>query len=418
VVSGNKVAIVGVGLLLAACSSSGKPGPGAGAGGGGAAAGVAGSGGVGGAGVAGGGGDGRVGGSGGADAGLTDAATGGAGGAATMAAEVCRAVLDALCDRVATCSGIASPAPANRAPPCDDLAAACPDYFFNASSTRTVASIAGCLADVQKLSCTDLDLSVRPPCWSAGTLPGGAPCARASNCQSSVCSGLNSTCGSCRGNAIALGDPCVGSSLCPGGSFCHPTTKVCTPVTTIVHAGVGATCDATAVPAIGCAGDLRCVSPDGGSAGTCEAPPQATVADFGQPCGAYHVCGPGLTCLTTFNGTGDAGATTSMCVWIEPCGNSGCDPTTFCKTGDGGVSCVPKAGAGVPCRGDGGRRLAVCQDDFYCSAMTGVCTAYAKEGESCAPNGFCASSLLCLGGRCLPLSTATCSSTITDGGSG
>ena len=100
---GGSFVVAVVGMLLLACSSSGKPASGSsdGSGGAGHSGGAGGTGGSGGA-----GGQGR------ADAGLTDAASGGAGpasggvgGAATTADQVCRSVLGALCDRAAICSG-------------------------------------------------------------------------------------------------------------------------------------------------------------------------------------------------------------------------------------------------------------------------------------------------------------------------
>src|SRR5512133_606446 len=87
--------------------------------------------------------------------------SGGAGGA--MAAdEACRAALGAICDRFRTCAGRAADDPTILSRPCDDIAAACPDFFFNEASTRTVAGIAGSVAELAALSCTDLDLGLRP----------------------------------------------------------------------------------------------------------------------------------------------------------------------------------------------------------------------------------------------------------------
>ncbi len=398
------------GMLLLACSSNGKPGNGSSGGSGGVghsggAAGPAGSGGAGGRGRA--------------DAGLTDAgsggagaAAGGAGGAATAADEVCRSVLGALCDRTAICSGDTSGDPANRASPCDDVGAACPDYFFNPSSTRTVAAVSDCLAEVMALSCTDLGLALRPSCWAPGVRPTGASCARASNCQSGVCSGYNSRCGSCTGQMVGTGDSCAGNVLCPAGDFCHPVTKLCTAGSTIVHEGLGQSCDPTAVPPIGCTGDLRCLAPDGGSAGTCGPPPATIVVGNGETCDAVHICGPGLVCFTIIGGP----VMPSTCIPTNSCGTQMCDDTSFCATGDGGQHCAPTSPAGTPCRGDAGRSLTSCRTGLYC-ANTNVCTAPGTEGAACDDNTICAEYFLCIGGRCQLLSTETCSAT-PDGSAG
>jgi hypothetical protein len=407
-----------IGLLLAACSSSGKPGSGS----------SGGSGGVGHSGGA--GGSGGIGGRGRADAGLTDAASGGAGGtssldgtsggaggASTAADDVCRSVLGALCDRAAICSGDTSGDPANRGPFCNDVAAICPDYFFNPSSTRTVAAVSGCLTDVMALSCTDLDLSLRPACWTPGTLPTGAACARASSCQSGMCSGNNySRCGSCTGTMVATGASCAGNTLCPPGDFCHPVTKLCTPGSTVVHAGLGKACDPTGVPPVGCTGDLHCLASDGGSAGTCEPLPAKIVVGNGQTCDAVHTCGPGLICFTILGETVDGSAIPSTCTPTNPCGTQLCDDTSFCATGDGGQHCAPTSPAGTPCRNDAGHSLTTCRPGLYC-ANTNVCTGPGTEGAACDANTICAEYLLCVGGRCQLLSTAICAAT-ADGSAG
>jgi hypothetical protein len=360
-------------------------------------------------------------GAGGGDARPADGASGGSGGAGgTMTAdEACRAVLGVLCDRFAACTGNAAADPATLSPPCDDVPAACPDYLFNEASTRTVAAITGCLADLGGLSCTDLDLTLRPSCWTPGTRPAGAACARASNCQSGGCSGIDRACGTCVGNLVATGESCADSSaVCRRTDFCHPATKLCTPGSTIVHAGKGEACDPAAVPAVGCAGDLHCLVPDGGTVGTCGTREPPIVVGEGEACDTLHTCGPGLTCFTTITFTDDGGYTSSpsTCVLSTNCGTKSCDDTTFCRWGDGGPSCVPLAAAGERCLGDGGRVTTPCLYDLNCSGTTGVCTAFGKQGDACDDRNPCAQHLLCVGGHCLPLSTQTCSMTSPDSG--
>ena len=401
--------------LLVACSSPGtRSGSGA-AGGSGDPGGSSGRGDAGGSGGSGdiiAGSSGGVGGSQVVDAGPADATSAGSGGSgvATTSDQVCRAAVGALCDRVSTCSGFAAGAP------CDDIAAVCPDYLFNATSTRTVAAISDCLADLKAQPCTDLGLGVRPACLSRGTLPAGAACAHASNCQSGDCSPSNTVCGSCSSNATASGASCADGSLCPPGDFCHPGTKLCTSGSTIVHAGVGQPCDLAAVPSVGCSGDLRCVTPDAGTAGTCTPPTPPIVVGGDQACDTTHVCGPGLICFTDIVITGDASTSTSTCVPEYPCGGEACDATTFCKVADGGYHCLPKAAAGDGCLGDAGRMTTTCMNGLYCSTATGACTAYGKQGDPCDGRSPCAAYFLCASGRCVPLSSQSCSTANQDAG--
>jgi len=267
------------------------------------------------------------------------------------------------------------------------------------------------------LSCTDLDLSLRPSCFTPGTLAGGAACARGSSCQSLVCSSGNNHCGTCVGTAIATGSSCAGTG-CRGGDFCHPGTKLCTPESTIVHAGLGQPCDPAAVPSVGCAGDLLCVATDGGSAGTCEMRPATIVVGAGQTCDAVHVCDTNYVCFTILPGTVDA-STSSTCVPIDLCAGTVCeDATMFCKMGDGGRYCAPKGAAGERCLGDGGTTISTCGYGLYCQAATGVCAAFGKQGDACDAQDQCAEYFLCMGGRCVPFSTAACTTPGPEGGAG
>jgi hypothetical protein len=378
-------------LLLGGCASKGKPAAdgGAGSGGGTAGAGAA-----------------RVdagGGSGGGEGGGIDAAGGGSGGTPTTAEQVCRAAIHAWCDRGAVCSGGVP----GTASDCTAGAAACPDYFFNSSSTRTVAGITGCLDELARQPCSDRDLGLFPSCWGFGTRPAGAACVYSSTCASGGCTGGGTMCGSCTSGPAATGEAC-GTLRCRAGEFCHPGTRVCTPGSTIVHATPGAACDLSADPAVGCAGDMRCIGPYGQTAGTCQRPP---VWDVGQPC--YQVtngsgnCRPELQCVITITGT----ATTSECQELPPersCPTAPCDATSFCKAGDGGLQCVPRAAVGETCRNDGGL-TAECMRGLLCWGSTGVCTVYSKRGESCIDDVQpCDQYLVCRNGRCEPLGADAC----------
>ncbi len=376
-------------------------------------------------------GAGGAGGAGGADARTTDGASDGAGGAGGVggaggtgggltADEVCRAALGALCDRYAACAGSPPVDPSTLSPPCNDTAAACPDYFFNGTSTRTLASVAGCLGELEGLSCTDIDLGVRPSCFTPGTAPNGTPCARASTCQSGTCSGYSLGCGSCIGTLAATGASCADGSGCGPGDFCHPATKLCTPASTIVHAGAGETCDPAAVPSIGCAGDRYCRTVvDGGTAGTCEPRQPPIVLDAGQACDAVNVvCPASFVCFINMNlPTADGSyVTVSSCVPMYSCGSTACDETTYCETSGGRQSCVPKAAAGESCLGDGGDTP--CANGLYCASTTGVCTPYGKPGDACDDRHPCDDHLLCVSGQCAQLSTSACALLSKDGGAG
>ena len=357
-----------------------------------------------------------TGGSGSADARGNDSASGGTGGALT-ADDVCRAALGAICDRFAACGSSPSDDPSTYAPPCNDVAAACPDYFFNETSTRTLAAVGGCLDELKGLSCTDLDLIVRSSCLTPGTAPAGAPCARASNCQSGSCSSNNMGCGVCTGAMVAIGDSCTGNNGCGVGAFCHPATKLCTPTSTIVHVEEGQPCDLAAVPAVGCAGDRYCKTVDSGTAGTCERRQPPIVVDAGQACDAVHtICAPNFICFTiTGVLTGDGSYTSvSTCVPMDSCGDTACDETTYCKVSGGRQSCAPRAAAGERCLGDGG--TTPCANTLYCASTTGLCTAPGRQGDACDDSRLCDDQFLCLGGLCTPLSTQACLAKSKDGG--
>ena len=386
--------------LLCACSSKGKPaGADASTGGtggsGGASAGAAGAAGVG----AGGG------------AGSSAGAPGSDGGPLTTADALCRAAIQARCDRLAACGAYPDSA-AN----CAQLSAVlCPGYFFNSDSTRTIDAVSACIGDLEGESCSDIDLGLFPSCWSPGTRPEGAPCAYPSVCQSGVCTGNSSSCGVCRGGPpAATGESCA-SLRCRAGDFCHPATKLCTPGNTIVHAAQGQPCDSGALPAIGCAGDLHCVGPYGQTAGTCQPLP---LWDLNQPCyetSTVGQCRPPLTCFATITST----TTTSQCVPPTPdpgCPTAPCDATQFCASG-ATIHCAPRAAVGEVCAGDGGTTIAQCVAGAFCVASTGVCTTYAKLGEACADVVQpCGDYLTCASSRCVPRGNETCPLSPADAG--
>jgi hypothetical protein len=339
-----------------------------------------------------------------------DMATSDDGGVGTTADQLCRAAIQARCDRLATCAGTPE-----SAADCAAIAVTCPDYFFNQASTRTIAAVTSCLAELQQEPCTDLDLELYPSCWSGGTRPAGAPCAYASDCQSTGCSGHGTTCGVCAAGPAATGASCA-QVRCGAGDFCHPTTKLCTPGGTIVHAGQGQACDPAADPAVGCTGDLHCIAPSGQTAGMCQPLP---LLDLGQPCYQMPgVCRPPLICSISIDGA----TTTSQCVALpsdSQCGDASCDDTTFCKVTGTSRTCVPRAAVGAVCAGDGGTVTVECVSGALCTGSPGVCTVYGMRGDPCDDaTQPCGNYLVCTNGRCAPLGTEGCPLTPGDAGPG
>ena len=260
------------------------------------------------------------------------------------------------------------------------------------------------------LTCTDLGVSLRPASLGPGHARGRRLHCPRQQLSERACSGNNSRCGSCTGQLVGTGDSCAGSVLCPAGDFCHPATEVCTLGSTIVH-GTRA-----AVRSNGRAGGRMhwrppLPAPDGGSAGTCGPPPATIVVGNGETCDAVHTCGPGLVCFTIIGGP----VMPSTCIPTNSCGSEMCDDTSFCAT-DGGQHCAPDSPAGTPCRSDAGRSLTSRQTGLYC-ANSNVCTAPGTQGAACDDSTICAEFFLCVGGRCQPLSTETCSAT-PDGSAG
>jgi hypothetical protein len=176
--------------------------------------------------------------------------------------EACRAAITALAERRALCNGT----------PVQDYlgpASACPDYYFNADSNRTVPNVTACISTLSALTCTDIALNLAPACLAGGNGPAGAPCAYASQCQSNACPSNSTLCSTCQ-RETPLGGACgVGASYCQAGSFCNLGTGLCTDAHTIMYAKEGEPCNLRATPAVGCEGDLQCLGPFITYQGTC-----------------------------------------------------------------------------------------------------------------------------------------------------
>ena len=320
-------AVLSVSLAASACHSGGisaNRADGAAGSGGGVAAG--GTGGVAAGGVA----------AGGVAAGGTGAAGGSAtgvrdGAVAMTPLDVCRAAIMAQAQRRAVCTG-------NSVQRYLDVANACPDYYFGADSNRTVAGVAACLSTLSALTCTDVALSLLPACLAGGQDPEGAICAYPSQCQSNFCLSDGTECSACRA-AIPVGGTCTSNlSGCEGGSFCNLGTGRCTDAKTIVYAKEGEPCDLRGTPVVGCEGDLQCLGPSSTSQGTCTAPVAA-----GQSCNGTNThCAVNTTCSAAAGG---------ICLAAGDCGAGlPCDANSYCRAGDGGLTCLPRATVGPAVR--------------------------------------------------------------------
>ena len=408
VVSGRRRALVAAALsalLGCACSSTSKQGSTGGAGGG-SGAGGKGSGGAGGKGTAGAGGQGAGGAggrNGGAGAGAVDAATdhartdaandarADAAGSSTPADQACRAAIHAECQRLVACEY-------NSTSDCEAVAATCPDFLFGPDSNATIQEVTACFAQFATVTCTDFDLEAYPSCFSGGARPPGATCLHSSECQSGGCTGRSERCGTCGARPVATGQSCA-SVGCGPGDFCHRKTQLCTPVSTIVHAGLDQPCDLSATPAVGCSGDLHCIAPTAGTtAGICRAP-----LGNGESCaGTGALCEPPLVCFNQMTCQPDP---------FEVCVDGGvCDDASFCKPdGRGFHVCAPRAAIGEICAPDGGAATTECVSGALCLGTPGICGTLGNLGDPCDAAHPCGSAyLMCTSGRCATLPTASC----------
>ena len=388
-------AVLSLSLALSACHSGGilaNRADGAAGSGGGVAAG--GTGGVAAGGVA----------AGGVAAGGTGAAGGSAtgvrdGAVAMTPLDVCRAAIMAQAQRRAVCTG-------NSVQRYLDVANACPDYYFGADSNRTVAGVAACLSTLSALTCTDVALSLLPACLAGGQDPEGAICAYPSQCQSNFCLSDGTECSACRA-AIPVGGTCTSNlSGCEGGSFCNLGTGRCTDAKTIVYAKEGEPCDLRGTPVVGCEGDLQCLGPSSTSQGTCTAPVAA-----GQSCNGTNThCAVNTTCSAAAGG---------ICLAAGDCGAGlPCDANSYCRAGDGGLTCLPRATVGQLCDDSGWAGLGPCLAPAVCSGETCVMPSPSgASGDTCDLNRPCGPFLACVAGTCQPLGT-TCPTGSADGGTG
>ena len=318
--------------------------------------------------------------------------------AAMTATAVCTNAIEVQCERRVVCE-------ADSLSSCLSFASLCPDYYFSAGSTRTLAQVTSCLGALAARTCTDLALGVFPSCFVQGSRPTGAGCAYPSQCQSGVC-GSSMTCGTCGTGGNPIGAACGLGNGCQSGTFCH--AGICTDASTIKYASEGQSCDLGSTPVIGCVGNLICQPTSGSSsAGTCVAAPGA-----GHACATVgpsaNVCASGTVCSDITGGT---------CQVQGACGpGAPCDSASYCKAVDGGVACVAKATVGQPCGDPKTTSLPPCLSPATCLAATGTCVLPGAGGATCNVTRPCAEPLVCVAGTCQPLGATSCPATVSDGG--
>jgi hypothetical protein len=180
-------------------------------------------------------------------------------------------------------------------------------------------------------------------------------------------------------------------------------TKLCTPASTIVYAGMGESCNLSASPVVGCAGDLHCIAPTAGTtAGICR-----PLLGNGESCaGTGAVCGASLECVN---------ATTCQPIPPTPpplpCGDAGvCDDSAFCNGYGRDSTCVPRAAVGEICSPDGGSVTTECVSPAVCLGVPGICTVYGNLGDACDDTTQPCSGpyLVCVNGRCGVFETSFC----------
>jgi hypothetical protein len=268
-------------------------------------------------------------------------------------------------------------------------------------SAFSAAGLAQCIQAYQQASCTDWVAPSACEGLFRGNRPEGAPCGASIECgQGSFCAAGFGQCGACV-RFLAVGDTCANAQgptgLCPTGSDCYQVGQ--SSVCVREDVAVGQPCG-TANTGL-CRGANECIGPQN-MAGTCTAPASrvgATCANDGETgagCNIYQ----NLTC--TMNNTC---ATVSWVTAGSQCGTAA--PTNGCRSGnrcgqmaDGAQAntCIALPGPGAPCATT--NRL--CGPGAFCDTQ-GNCQAEIAAGQSCMGGQACAGDNFCVLGSCGPL---------------
>jgi hypothetical protein len=262
------------------------------------------------------------------------------------ATQVCRAAITALVERTKACLGY----DVDTKPYLD----ACPDYYFNSDSNRTVAAVAACISELTTRPCSELDLNMTAACLSGGKRPGGSGCQFPSQCESNVCSGAIGACSTCRDGNFLPGATCA-RFQCQPGDFCDEGKSICVAGSTLVHVGEGEPCLNSKTSTVICQGDLHCMN----------------------------------------NGV----TTTTLCRTFHylNCPPNQCDADSYCKDSNTG-SCAPFAKLGEACSETGLGDLPRCVPPTRC--WNGKCARRGTAGENCDANQPCSEYFDCVGGTC------------------
>jgi hypothetical protein len=239
---------------------------------------------------------------------------------------------------------------------------------------------------------------VFPACYAPGKRDGKVSCAFSSQCRSGACATDGKQCGTCVTGDSPAGSECQSWTTCAFGLHCT-STGTCAANGTPTYAAEGEACDLDATPLRGCVGDLYCKLQVGTRSGTCVAPPGA-----GKPCAdnqmsfglsSRQICAAGTTCVQgTCRPPGGCSADLT------------CDSSSYCvDNGTGTPVCSPRAKLGQACMN--GSNGLPCLAPATC-AEAAKCIVPRADGEACDTDNPCDMYLLCVGGKCQKMSSATC----------
>jgi hypothetical protein len=260
---------------------------------------------------------------------------------------VCRAAITAMSQRAKKCLGY----DVDDAPHLD----ACPDYYFNADSNRSVTEVAACIQDLANRPCSDLDLNITPSCLRPGKRPAGAGCLFPSQCESNFCWSALDACATCRDGNFLPGAKCE-RGQCRPGDFCDEAAAKCVDGGTLVRVGEGEPCLGSSKSSTGvvvCQGDFHCAND-----------------------GVYAA----LACRTQ--------------QWLD-CGSVECDADSYCWNAG---ECHPYAKLGEACSLPGSFDYPRCVPTTRC--WKGKCTNRRLLGETCDDRQPCSEFYECAGGVC------------------
>ncbi len=297
-----------------------------------------------------------MGGAGGGTAGMGGA--GGTGGMGIDYAKICDDFSGKVCDQINRCVPLYVKVEFGDVTTCvarqkvDCLASAmAPDTQY------TMATATACIQALGSASCEDLVYRKIPACSFKGRRSNGQGCGVDDQCQSGRCGTTTMMCGVC-------------SDLVKAGGVCNE--------------------DEDCEPGLACNQDGRCILP--GAGGTACSPT--------QPCKLGFYCRMG-SCAASVAEAGGVCDHADGCEWLQG---------LFCNSSLARCQRIRHAASGEAC--------GVLSGDFVlCSAgdclipggqTRGLCSAWAKDGETCGPTRACQDPASCVSGRCQLASPSRC----------